>query len=196
LTPVDSLLHDIKVLCIVDDDLTVMRDAAVAVVDGRISHVGDSKTLSSEVQPRVRHNMSGHLVMPGLVNLHTHIPMTLLRGIAENVDLRGFLARVWAEEKRVMGPAGTEIGARLGAIEALLAGTTTALDMYFHPIAAHRGAVAAGLRHVIGPVFFSFPGPDGLQWDQRMAQLDDWPSQVAANGGPDVPLAMIPHAPW
>lgn len=195
MTSVDQLLHDIDLLCVVDDDMAVIRDAAIAIVDGRISHVGDSATLAAQVQPRVRHNMSGHLVMPGLVNLHTHLPMTLLRGVAEDVDLTGFLERVWAEEARVMNPEGTEIGARLGAIEALLAGTTTALDMYFHPLAAHRGAVAAGLRHIIGPVFFSFPGPDGLQWNERMALLHEWPKQVAAVGGPDVPLALMPHAP-
>jgi 5-methylthioadenosine/S-adenosylhomocysteine deaminase len=134
--------------------------------------------------------------MPGLVNLHTHLAMTLLRGVAEDVDLQGFLERVWAEEARVMDPAGVELGTRLGAVEALLGGTTTALDMYFHPEAAHRGAVEAGLRHVIGPVFFSFPGPDGLSWEERMDAARQWPDLLLRIGGPRVPIAFMPHAPF
>lgn len=195
MTPVDLLLHDIDLLCVVDDDMGVERHAAVAITDGVMTHVGPSAVIAAQVQPAVRRDLSGHLVMPGLVNAHTHIPMTLLRGVAEGVALRGFLDRVWAEEARVMDPVGTEIGARLGAVEALLAGTTTALDMYFHPGAAHRGAAEVGLRHVIGPVFFSFPGPDGLNWEQRMAVLREWPAMVADIGGPFIPHALMPHAP-
>jgi 5-methylthioadenosine/S-adenosylhomocysteine deaminase len=194
-TPVDLLIHNIDVLCVVGDDMTVTRNAAIAVADGIITHVGPSADIENTVDAKTRRDLSGHLVMPGLINLHTHLPMTLLRGVAEGLDLRGFLECVWAEESRIMGPLGTEIGARLGAMEALLAGTTTALDMYFHPAAAHRGAVDTGIRHIIGPVFFSFPGPDGLSWSQRIAVLRDWPEQVAAIGGPDVPLALMPHAP-
>lgn len=195
MTPVDLLLHDIDIVCVVDDDMGIERRAAVAITDGRITHVGPSAVVEAQVQPDVRRNLSGHLLMPGLVNAHTHLPMTLLRGIAEGVDLRGFLDRVWAEEARVMDPVGTQIGARLGAVEALLSGTTTALDMYFHPEAAHRGAVEVGLRHVNGPVFFSFAGPDGLDWDQRMILVNEWPSIITDIGGPFVPLALMPHAP-
>ena len=102
--------------------------------------------------------------MPGLVNLHTHLPMTLLRGLAENLDLDGFLQHLWAAEAAVMDEESVELGATLGALESLLGGCTTQLDMYFHHEATHRGAVAAGSRHVIGPVFFDGPGPDGLGW--------------------------------
>jgi len=102
---------------------------------------------------------TGKLVLPGLVNLHTHLPMTLLRGLAENLDLDGFLQHLWAAEAAVMDEETVKLGATLGALESLLAGCTTQLDMYFHHEATHRGAVAAGSRHVIGPVFFGGPGP-------------------------------------
>jgi 5-methylthioadenosine/S-adenosylhomocysteine deaminase len=133
--------------------------------------------------------------MPGLINLHTHLPMTLLRGVAENVDLQGFLELVWAEEARIMDAQGTYLGARLGALESILAGTTTALDMYLHPADNHRGAVEVGLRHVTGPVFFSFLGPDNLTWNQRIALAREWPQTLRSIGGPYVPLALTPHAP-
>ncbi len=138
----------------------------------------------------------GKLLMPGLVNLHTHLPMTLLRGLAEDVDLQGFLTRVWAAEGAVMDPATVELGATLGALESLLGGCTTQLDMYFHHEASHRGAVAAGSRHVIGPVFFEGPGPDGLGWDQRLEDLRAWPAALDEIGGPAVPVAAMPHATY
>lgn len=192
----DLLIDSARFVLVCDDASTELADASVAIADGRIIAVGPAAELRESIDAERVIDARGHLVLPGLVNLHTHLPMTLLRGVAENVDLQGFLNRVWAEEARVMDPTGVELGARLGAVEALLAGTTTALDMYFHPEAAHRGAVACGLRHVIGPVFFSFPGPDGLSWEERLELARAWPRIVQRIGGPYVPVAFMPHAPF
>jgi 5-methylthioadenosine/S-adenosylhomocysteine deaminase len=192
----DLLIDSARFVLVCDGESRVLADASVAVGDGRIVAVGPSDEVRDSVDADRVIDARGHIVMPGLVNLHTHLAMTLLRGVAEDVDLQGFLERVWAEEARVMDPAGVELGARLGAVEALLGGTTTALDMYFHPEAAHQGAVDAGLRHVIGPVFFSFPGPDGLSWDERMDAARQWPAALARLGGPHVPVAYMPHAPF
>lgn len=192
----DLLLDSARFVLVCDDHATALPDASVAMADGRIVAVGPADEIRSTVDAARVVDARGHIVMPGLVNLHTHLAMTLLRGIAENVDLQGFLECVWAEEARVMDPVGVELGTRLGAVESLLGGTTTALDMYFHPEAAHRGAVAAGLRHVIGPVFFSFPGPDGLSWSERMDAARRWPADLERIGGPYVPVAYMPHAPF
>ncbi len=94
-----------------------------------------------------------------------------------------------------MGPEGTYLGARLGSLEALLGGTTTALDMYFHPESAHRGAVEVGIRHAIGPAFFDFPGPDGLEWTQRLDLAQRWPEILDSLGGAYVPRFLMPHSP-
>ena len=175
---------------VVVGDGTSLEHASVAITDGRIVAVGSDVDVNAHETVDLR----GRLLMPGLVNLHTHLPMTLLRGVAEEVDLQGFLERVWAEEARVMDAEGSYIGARLGALESVLGGTTTALDMYLHPEATHRGCVEVGLRHVIGPVFFSFPGPDGLSWPERMDLARRWPQILADIGGPFVPFALMPHA--
>ncbi len=171
-----------------DESDGVLENVSIGITNGLITSIGDP------VPAREVIDASHCLVMPGLVNLHTHLPMTLLRGIAEDVDLQGFLERVWAEEARIMNPDGVYAGARLGALEAVLSGTTTALDMYFHPEAGHRAAVEVGLRHITGPVFFSFPGPDGLEWDERMSRAAAWPQVLADTGGPYVPPALMPHA--
>jgi 5-methylthioadenosine/S-adenosylhomocysteine deaminase len=170
---------------------------SVVVEDGVITAVGaGAGDAAVGSRDEVVIDGRGHLALPGLVNLHTHLPMTLLRGIAEGVDLQGFLERVWAAEGAVMDPETVELGATLGALESLLGGCTTQLDMYFHHEAAHRGAVAAGSRHVGGPTFFSGPGPDGLSWDERIAGLWAWPQVLRETGGPLVPVAAMPHSTY
>lgn len=200
-TRVDLICHDADVVVVCDDEGTALRRTSILITDGVIvevvpaAEVAARLTAGTLVAGEVR-SMSRRLVMPGFVNSHTHLPMTLLRGVAEDLDLQGFLTRVWAAEAELMNADGTRIGARLGALEAVRAGTTTALDMYFHPIAAHEGAVAVGLRHVIGPVFFDFPGPDNLTWTERIALAKEWPAALAATGGAVVPHALMPHAPF
>jgi 5-methylthioadenosine/S-adenosylhomocysteine deaminase len=176
----------------------VLTDATVVIENGIITSLTTSGDESGAAEPEAAEviDARGKLVMPGLVNLHTHLPMTLLRGLAENLDLQGFLEHLWAAEAAVMDPASVELGATLGALESLLAGCTTQLDMYFHHEAAHRGAVAAGSRHVIGPVFFDGPGPDGLAWPERLAHLRAWPAVLDEIGGPAVPVAAMPHATY
>jgi 5-methylthioadenosine/S-adenosylhomocysteine deaminase len=178
----------------VDDTDTVLTDTTVVVEDGVVTELRPASDRSVDADTVL--DGRGRLVMPGLVNLHTHLPMTLLRGLAEDVDLQGFLTRVWAAEGAVMDPATVELGASLGALESLLGGCTTQLDMYFHHEAAHRGAVAAGSRHVIGPVFMDGPGPDGLAWEERIALMRAWPGALAALGGPEVPVPAMPHATY
>ncbi|KGN41465.1 S-adenosylhomocysteine deaminase [Knoellia aerolata DSM 18566] len=191
------VVRDLALVVTVDAEDTVMRDVTLVVEDGVITAIGPDVAPAMDGDgSEVVIDGRGRLALPGLVNLHTHLPMTLLRGIAEGVDLQGFLERVWAAEGAVMDPATVELGATLGALESLLGGCTTQLDMYFHHEAAHRGAVAAGSRHVGGPTFFDGPGPDGLAWEERIAGLRGWPSAIREAGGPRVPVAAMPHSTY
>lgn len=192
----DVIVEDLAYLVTVDAEDRVLRDASVLVSQGRIAAIGDAAQLARRAPDAQRVGGRHRLMLPGLVNLHTHTPMTLLRGIAEGVDLQGFLERVWAAEGAAMDPETVELGAQLGALESLSSGSTTQLDMYFHPAAAHRGAVRVGSRHVIGPTALDFPGPDGLAWDQRLQAAADWPGELARIGGPWVPANLGPHATY
>ena len=187
-----TLIKNLEYVVTVDAKEAVLRQHDVLVVDGLISKIGvNLADAADEIVDGQR-----RLLMPGLVNLHTHTPMTLLRGLAEHVDLQGFLKRIWAAEGAVMDPATVELGAQLGALESLLGGSTTQLDMYFHDDSAHRGAVKVGTRHVGGPVFFDFEGPDHLNWDQRLEILNAWPDTIAEIGGPFVPNTICPHSTY
>lgn len=187
---IDMRIDNSAFALVTDDTGSYVTNVSIAIDAGRIIDIAAGIDTPAETVIDAR----GCLVMPGLVNLHTHLAMTLLRGIAEDVDLQGFLARVWAEEARVMDAQGVRIGTRLGALESLLSGTTTALDMYFHPEAAHESAVELGLRHVIGPVFFSGSGPDGMEWSERIEAARQWPDVLERIGGPFTPVSLMPHA--
>lgn len=187
---IDLRIDNAAFVLVTDDTGSFLTGSSIAIDAGRIIDVAAGIDTAAESVIDAR----GCLVMPGLVNLHTHLAMTLLRGIAEDVDLQGFLERVWAEEARVMDAHGVRIGTRLGALESLLAGTTTALDMYFHPEAAHESAVEVGLRHVIGPIFFSGQGPDGMEWNERIETARMWPDVLGRIGGPYTPVSLMPHA--
>jgi 5-methylthioadenosine/S-adenosylhomocysteine deaminase len=203
-------VENLDYLVTVDERFTILENATIEITDGVITTIAGTEAESgSSARPLAGSggvadaadsteviDGSGRLALPGLVNLHTHLPMTLLRGIAEGVDLQGFLRIVWAAEGAVMDPATVELGAQLGALESLLGGCTTQLDMYFHHEAAHRGAVSVGARHVGGPVFFDGPGPDGLSWDERLEGLRAWPGLLEEIGGPSVPVAAMPHSTY
>ena len=145
----------------------ILENVSIGITDGKISYIGADKPAAAK-----SYDAAGKLIAPGLINSHTHLGMSLLRGWSEGVNLQGFLELVWAAEGAIMDEATCELGTELGALEALLSGTTTTMDMYLNPVATHRGAVRVGLRHIAGPIFFDFPGLDGLQWHQRIERAD------------------------
>jgi 5-methylthioadenosine/S-adenosylhomocysteine deaminase len=169
----------------------ILEGVSIGIKDGKIAFIGtevpDAKTIF---------DATDKLISPGLINSHTHLGMSLLRGWAEGVNLQGFLERVWAAEGAIMDEATCELGTELGALEALLSGTTTTMDMYLNPVATHRGAVRVGLRHIAGPIFFDFPGLDGLQWAQRIERAHQWPAELAKIGGPFIPTYLMPHSTY
>ena len=169
----------------------ILEGVSIGIKDGKIAYLGtdspDAKTIF---------DATDKLISPGLINSHTHLGMSLLRGWAEGVNLQGFLERVWAAEGAIMDEATCELGTELGALEALLSGTTTTMDMYLNPVATHRGAVRVGLRHIAGPIFFDFPGLDGLQWEQRIERAHQWPAELAKIGGPFIPTYFMPHSAY
>ena len=169
----------------------ILVGVSIGIKDGKIAYIGsdspDAKTIF---------DATDKLISPGLINSHTHLGMSLLRGWAEGVNLQGFLERVWAAEGAIMDEATCELGTELGALEALLSGTTTTMDMYLNPVATHRGAVRVGLRHIAGPIFFDFPGLDGLQWNQRIERAHQWPAELAKIGGPFIPTYLMPHSTY
>jgi len=187
----DLAINGAELIVTCDEKNQVLSKSSIGITDGVIAEVSSAPLPAGKT-----FDAQGKLISPGLINTHTHLAMTLFRGWAEGVDLQGFLERVWAAEGAIMNPETAELGTTLGALEALLGGTTTALDMYLFPDAAHKGAVRAGLRHISGPIFFDFAGLDGLEWADRIKFARSWNERMKGIGGPEVPLYLMPHSTY
>lgn len=187
----DLLINNARYAVTSNQGDEILEGSSIGIKDGKIAYIGKDSPEAKEI-----YDATVRLISPGFINSHTHLGMSLLRGWAEGVNLQGFLERVWAAEGAIMDEATCELGTELGALEALLSGTTTTMDMYLNPVATHRGAVRVGLRHIAGPIFFDFPGLDGLQWEQRIERAYQWPADLAKIGGPFIPTYLMPHSTY
>jgi 5-methylthioadenosine/S-adenosylhomocysteine deaminase len=171
--PCDLLVVSGQVVT-VDGDDRVLEDGGVAVADARIVDVGPTADVRRRWSAVRILDARGGLVLPGLINAHTHLAMTLYRGCADDVDLQGFLAAVWRREGATLSADTVRLGARAGVVESLRAGVTTALDMYFHHDVALEESERLGFRLVGGPALFDFPGPDYPGFGARFSAATRW----------------------
>lgn len=140
---------------------------------------------------------TGRVLMPGLINAHTHSPMSIFRSLADDVDLQVFLAeRVWPREVKLQ-PEDVYAGAVLSAIEMLKSGVTTYVDMYFFEDELVRAALDTGARAVITPGILQSPAWEPIlgTWEQRTADLIDWAKQWNGHAG-RIQAGLGPHAPY
>ncbi|WP_447036419.1 amidohydrolase [Streptomyces sp. DSM 118878] len=164
----DLLVHGGDVLT-VDAAGTVVPAGAVAVRAGRIVEVGPADRLRASYTAAREIDARDCLVLPGLINTHTHLAMNLLRGIADDLTLQGFLGRVIPREAALLAPETVAAGLRGAIAESVRGGVTAALDMYWFHEAADAVAREAGWRLLSGPTFMDVPEPpDGRPYAERL----------------------------
>jgi 5-methylthioadenosine/S-adenosylhomocysteine deaminase len=174
---------------------TVLTDHAVVVRGERIEAVlPRAEALEAHPDAEVVERPD-HLLIPGLVNLHGHAAMTLLRGAADDLPLERWLhERIWPIEQALMSEEFVHDGSVLACAEMLAGGVTTFNDMYFFPEATAQAARAIGIRAVIGIVVFDFPsayGSGAADYVARGLRLRD-----ALRHEPGIGFALAPHAPY
>ena len=179
----------------VDPPEVTLADHAIVAVDGRI-HDLLSISLSRERYPAARRiELPGHVLIPGLVNLHTHAAMTLMRGLADDRALMDWLQNhSWPVETRLVSGEFVRDGTLLACAEMLRGGITCFNDMYFYPEAAGRAALAAGMRAALGIIVIEMPSA-------YAADAHDYLSKglVTRDGLKDESLlsfCIAPHAPY
>ncbi|WP_236545373.1 amidohydrolase family protein [Tropicimonas marinistellae] len=171
-------------------------DAALTEHDpGWIAIEGDRiAALGSGTPPDGEHlDMGGDLIMPGMVNPHCHMPMTLFRGLAEDVDDRLFRYILPLERALVTADV-VEVGTALAALELIRGGVTTVADMYYFEDRVGDVIDAAGLRGVIGQTLADFAAPDHSTMDDGFARLNDLAARFADH--PRITASAAPHAPY
>jgi 5-methylthioadenosine/S-adenosylhomocysteine deaminase len=187
----DLLLTSAHVLTM-DERFTVHEDGAVAIGGGAILAVGD---IASQYAAAETVDCGGRVVMPGLVNAHTHAPMALLRGLADDLRLDVWLlGYMMPVEREFVRPDFVALGTKLACAEMIRSGTTCFADMYYFEESVAEAAAAAGVRALCAQTVLKFPAPDAASFEDSLARARQF---IAAwKGHPLIVPAVAPHAPY
>ncbi|MEL6215141.1 MAG: TRZ/ATZ family hydrolase [Pseudomonadota bacterium] len=179
----------------VEPDNIVIDDGAVAIDSGRIVTVDTRTKLLEQFEPDRLVSRDSHLLIPGLINAHTHAAMTLLRGAAEDLPLQQWLENgVWPIETEHVGPEMVRDGTRLAMLESIKGGVTCFNDMYFFPDVAAEVASAARMRVSLGLPIIEFPTAWAATADEYLAKAQDTLDALRAN--PLITTQFAPHSPY
>src|SRR6266436_4283771 len=173
----------------------VLDDHSVAVAAGRIVAVLPSVEAEQRFEAREHLRLDRHALIPGLVNLHTHAAMTLLRGLADDLPLMAWLRdHIWPAESKHVSPEFVYDGTLLACAEMLRGGVTCFNEMYFFPEAAARAALDSGMRAALGIIAFEFPTSYAADADDYIAK--GLAARDALREEPLLSFCMAPHAPY
>jgi 5-methylthioadenosine/S-adenosylhomocysteine deaminase len=178
-----------------DKDRRVVEDGAVAIERGRIVAVGKRSDVLRSYAAREIVDARGRAVVPGLINGHTHIPMTLFRGIADDLDLQEWLTKyIFPAEAKNVTEDFVRTGTQLGLAEMIRGGTTTYCDMYYFEDAVAEETERAGVRGLLGETVIDFPVPDNKTWADALSYTTRFVARWKGNSL--ITPAIAPHAPY
>lgn len=173
----------------------VIEDGAIAVKAGKIVAVGTRADISRHYVGRQTVNAAGKLIIPGLINGHTHVPMVLFRGLADDLDLQEWLTKyIFPAEAKNVNEEFVRVGTRLGLAEMIRGGTTTYCDMYYFEDAIAEETAKAGVRGVLGETVIDFPVADNKTNEEAMAYVEKFVKRW--QGHELIVAAIAPHAPY
>ena len=173
-----------------DKNREVARDASIFIQDGEIKQIGKSvrSPADSEIDGR------GRIALPGLINTHTHLSMTMFRGYADDMLLQDWLQKkIWPLEAKLTGEA-CYYGALLGSAEMSLSGTTSFVDMYFYMEDVARAVAKSGLRGFLSYGIIDLMDPAKARMEQEKARK--FFDYIRGLGNPRIRFALGPHAPY
>jgi 5-methylthioadenosine/S-adenosylhomocysteine deaminase len=178
-----------------DGSRRVIENGGVAIKGGRIVAVDDAADIDRQFAAGEVINAAGKVVIPGLINGHTHVPMTLFRGIADDLDLQEWLTKyIFPAEAKNVTEDFVRVGTRLGLAEMIRSGTTTYCDMYYFEDAIADETFKAGMRGVLGETVIDFPVADNKTYEAGLAYSEKFIQKWKGNAL--VVPAIAPHAPY
>jgi 5-methylthioadenosine/S-adenosylhomocysteine deaminase len=173
---------------------TVIRDGAVAVDKGRIVAVGPRAEVKEAYRGRERLDGEGRVLLPGLINGHAHAAMSLLRGVADDLELMTWLTEyIFPAEVRFVDPEFVRIGTELACWEMLRGGTTTFVDMYYFPDAVAEVVERCGIRALVGTSVIDQKSPDAADAAAGLANARTFVTRWK-DRNPRVTPVLAPHA--
>jgi 5-methylthioadenosine/S-adenosylhomocysteine deaminase len=191
---VDFLFTNAYVVCM-DDSFSRYENGGVAVSGNQITAVGDSEELIKDFQASEVIDCGGKVLMPGLVNSHTHVPMNLLRGLGDDLRLDVWLlGYIMPVEREFVSPEFVKLGTSLACAELIRSGVTSFADMYYFEDQVAEAAAEAGLRAVCCQTILKFPSPDAASYEESLAasekMIKKWKDHSL------ITPAIAPHAPY
>ena len=192
--PVDLLVLGGTIVTM-DQTRRIIDDGGIAISNGRILAIGPRAEIERGYTSRQRVNAQGKVLAPGLINGHTHVPMVLFRGLADDLDLQEWLTKyIFPAEAKNVTEQFVRVGARLGLAEMIRGGTTTFCDMYYFEDAIADETAKAGVRGILGQTLIDFPVADNKTYEEGLASVERF---VARWKGHELIIpAIAPHAPY
>ncbi len=189
---VDTILHNAVVLTM-DKEFRIFEPGAVAVKDNLIVAVGPETEILNGFEAAHLVDCQGKVLMPGIINTHTHVPMTLLRGLADDlrldVWLMGYMMPV---EREFVTPEFVRLGTKLACAEMIRSGVTAFADMYYFEDAIAETTAEVGMRAWAGQTVMKFPAPDAKSYEDSLALCEALIKKW--KGHPLIVPAIAPHA--
>jgi 5-methylthioadenosine/S-adenosylhomocysteine deaminase len=171
----------------------IIQNGALAIDGSDIVGVNSADVIAKEFRSADTIDVDGHIVLPGLINTHTHAPMVLFRGLADDLALMEWLNKyIFPAEAKTVSPEMVRAGTRLAALEMIQSGTTTYADMYYFEEEIAKETKAAGLRGVLGQTVIQFPVADAKTPADALARAEKF--IAAYKGDPLITPAVAPHA--
>jgi|AFSR01.1.fsa_nt_gi Cytosine deaminase and related metal-dependent hydrolases len=193
-TTVDMLVRGGTIVTM-DAQRRVIPNGFLAVQGNRIVAVGTAAE-AGQYRAKTVIEASGKAVLPGLINAHTHVPMTLFRGLADDLALQEWLTKfIFPAEAKNVTREMVRAGTRLACLEMIRSGTTCFVDMYYFEEDIAEVTEAAGLRAILGQTVIDFPVPDALTPQIGLARAEQFIQKYKA-GHPLITPAVAPHAPY
>ena len=175
-----------------NEQYDIFENGAIAIVGDSITAVGPADIITAEYEADEQLDCTGQVIIPGLVNAHTHVPMTLFRGLNDDLRLDVWLGYLMPAEREFVTPEFVKLGTRLACAEMIRSGITTFADMYYFEESIAEETAEIGMRALLGQSVIIFPAPDAATYEDGLALcrgfIERW------NGHALIQPAVAPHA--
>lgn len=193
MTKTDILLTN-AIVVTMDESYQIFEPGAIAIQGDHIQAIGSQNEFMSLYEANQTVDCLGKIVMPGLINAHTHVPMALLRGLADDlrldVWLMGYMMPV---EREFVSPEFVHLGTLLSCVELIRSGVTCFADMYYFEEEVAKATAEAGLRAICAQTVLKFPAPDAQFFEESLSAAREYIQRW--KGHPLIIPSVAPHAP-
>jgi 5-methylthioadenosine/S-adenosylhomocysteine deaminase len=192
---VDKIIHA-RWLIPLDKNDRFLENHSIIIDDGKIINISARNLAEKEFESDNITSLDHHIALPGFINCHTHSPMNLFRGVADDLPLKQWLTEhIWPAEQNIITPETTQLGSLLAIAEMIRGGTTCFNDHYFFPEATENAAISSGIRASLGLQVFNVE----TLWSKNETEALNKAEHILArrhNKHPNINWTIAPHAPY